>query len=326
MGKWNRAAVVIATCLCAAGCSRLWAPKPKSFAPVVERTLREFPFSSPSHSPRRSEKPGGVRPEDLRAPIIQLQAYFVFAATDDMKALGLDPSAPASVLSAEQTQALLAQARSSKPGRLAGARFLERKRSPKSGLLLAPKLRVYSGQGANFQALTNYNYVREMGAGGEPVIGNCPAGVMLDVRAEVAGDAVAFTDVRPWYAALVGIFHCRGKLYKDGRSPWVDWQEPVVLVAEPDDGLQDRYAVPEGKSLLVPLRYALVVPRWPIRRLVKTGQVQMQKDGTAEFLARFDERGYPVRQHPVYVLLTPTLVQPDAEAKKPGEPSKRAAE
>jgi len=60
-------------------------------------------------------------------------------------------------------------------------------------LLLAPKLTCFNTQRANFQAVTNYNYVRTISADNEPEIGNVPDGIIFDVQPFVSADRRTIT-------------------------------------------------------------------------------------------------------------------------------------
>ena len=58
----------------------------------------------------------------------------------------------------------------------------------KGTILAAPRLTCFNTQRANFQAITNYNYVRSINSDGEPQIGNVPDGIVFDVQPFVSTD------------------------------------------------------------------------------------------------------------------------------------------
>jgi len=58
----------------------------------------------------------------------------------------------------------------------------------KGTLLIAPRLTCFNTQRANFQAVTNYNYVRSISSDNEPEIGNVPDGIIFDVQPFVSAD------------------------------------------------------------------------------------------------------------------------------------------
>jgi len=58
----------------------------------------------------------------------------------------------------------------------------------KGSVLLTPWLTCFNTQRANFQAVTNFNYVRRVDADGEPEIGNVPEGIIFDVQPFVSAD------------------------------------------------------------------------------------------------------------------------------------------
>jgi general secretion pathway protein D len=73
-------------------------------------------------------------------------------------------------------------------------------------LLLAPKLTCFNTQRANFQAVTNYNYVRTISSDNEPEIGNVPDGIIFDVQPFVSSDKRSITLVmQPQLRTLVDL-------------------------------------------------------------------------------------------------------------------------
>ncbi|MBM4037046.1 MAG: hypothetical protein FJ290_00915 [Planctomycetes bacterium] len=58
----------------------------------------------------------------------------------------------------------------------------------KGTVLTAPRLTCFNTQRANFQAVTNYNYIRSLNSDGEPEIGNVPDGIIFDVQPFVSSD------------------------------------------------------------------------------------------------------------------------------------------
>jgi len=58
----------------------------------------------------------------------------------------------------------------------------------KGTILSAPRLTCFNTQRANFQAITNYNYIRSINSDGEPEIGNVPDGIIFDVQPFVSTD------------------------------------------------------------------------------------------------------------------------------------------
>jgi len=58
----------------------------------------------------------------------------------------------------------------------------------KGTILSAPRLTCFNTQRANFQAITNFNYIRSINSDGEPEIGNVPDGIIFDVQPFVSSD------------------------------------------------------------------------------------------------------------------------------------------
>jgi tetratricopeptide (TPR) repeat protein len=58
----------------------------------------------------------------------------------------------------------------------------------KGSILMAPRLTCFNTQRANFQAVTNFNYVRRVNAENEPEIGNVPEGIIFDIQPFVSAD------------------------------------------------------------------------------------------------------------------------------------------
>ena len=74
----------------------------------------------------------------------------------------------------------------------------------KGSILVAPRLTCFNTQRANFQAVTNYNYVRRIAADGMPEIGNVPDGIIFDIQPFVSADRRYITLVlQPQLRSLV---------------------------------------------------------------------------------------------------------------------------
>jgi Flp pilus assembly secretin CpaC len=125
-------------------------------------------------------------------------------------------------------------------------------------LLLAPKLTCFNTQRANFQAVTNYNYVRSISADNEPDIGNVPDGIIFDVQPFVSADRRYITLVmQPQLRTLVGGQIPRFEFVRPlgqslvpgtplaGTQRWV--QVPVVELKS----IATTVTVPDGGTLLL---------------------------------------------------------------------------
>ncbi|MFW6107235.1 MAG: hypothetical protein ACOC8A_00945 [bacterium] len=129
----------------------------------------------------------------------------------------------------------------------------------KGTLLIAPRLTCFNTQRANFQAVTNFNYVRSISSDNEPEIGNVPEGVIFDVQPFVGADRRSITLVlQPQLRSLVGgqipRFAYVRPLGSEGIDPdsqlvgivrWV--QVPTVELKS----LATTVTVPDGGTLLL---------------------------------------------------------------------------
>ena len=76
----------------------------------------------------------------------------------------------------------------------------------KGTLLLAPRLTCFNTQRANFQSITNFNYVRSISSDNEPEIGNVPDGIVYDIQPFVSADRRYITLVlQPQLRTLVSL-------------------------------------------------------------------------------------------------------------------------
>ena len=120
----------------------------------------------------------------------------------------------------------------------------------KGTILSAPRLTCFNTQRANFQAVTNYNYVRAVSTDGEPEIGNVPDGIIFDVQPFVSSDRRYITLVlQPQMRTLLNraTLQTGGMTYASG--PFL--QRSVNL---PDTELRSvatTVTVPDGGTMLV---------------------------------------------------------------------------
>lgn len=120
----------------------------------------------------------------------------------------------------------------------------------KGTILAAPRLTCFNTQRANFQAITNYNYVRSVSSDGEPEIGNVPDGIIFDVQPFVSTDRRYITLVlQPQMRTLRN----RSSLQSTGFGYAIG---PVVQrnVNLPDTELRSvatTVSVPDGGTMLV---------------------------------------------------------------------------
>jgi hypothetical protein len=214
--------------------------------------------------------------------------------------LALDPELPASVLAAEQARAL-----TERLGAAAGVR-----------VIAAPRLRVLSGQGANFQSVTDLNYVAgyefEPGAArARPIVRNARAGLEVDLRVAARGGEVRLDGFEARWRRVLTICDNRAALATGREGAKLPFHEPVVLVA--------RSAVPEpcalalgrGRMAVVPLGERFVeVHRSNVRALAREGRAEVTRDATARLLAGAGERGFGLDEDLRIVALVTAHIAP----------------
>ena len=119
----------------------------------------------------------------------------------------------------------------------------------KGSVLMAPRLTCFNTQRANFQAVTNFNYVRRINSDGEPEIGNVPEGIIFDVQPFVSADRRYITLVlQPQMRTLVNRNfqdQSEGFQYAAGIVRIVNLPETVLR------SLATTVTVPDGGTLLV---------------------------------------------------------------------------
>jgi len=119
----------------------------------------------------------------------------------------------------------------------------------KGTVLIAPWLTCLNTQRANFQAVTNFNYVRRLNADGEPEIGNIPEGLIFDVQPFVSPDRR--------YITLVLRPQMRTLLNRDFQTQAAGFQYAAGLtrvVNLPETELRSvgtTVSVPDGGTLFV---------------------------------------------------------------------------
>ena len=279
------------------GCARLRGRTPAEVAPIVYAKTPGRLFDEEAAPTQPDQEPK----KQADGPRIELRAYLFSIGADQLQALGIDPAEPATLVEPRQR-----------------GKLFEALASPRRGTILhAPRLLVVSGQRATVSVLTNYNYVSAVDLkDDEPTIGNVPVGLILAFTASRQGDATALAQLDVRLTALTRVCACEGCVLRDGQRVELGWQEPLVLVARDQVAPDARLVVAKGKSVLLPLRRTLVVGRSACRTVIKDGKALMERDGTAEFLARFGDRGYPVYEPPLFALLTPKLAGAATAAKE----------
>ena len=269
------------------GCVLPWQREPVAFVPIVDRAGSAAAVLAGRDLFRKARGPTDA---DRAQPKIRIEVRLLQAPASGMEGIGLDLSTPATVLGGGEADKLV-------------ERVLSLRRA---SLLLAPKLTVYSRQRANFQAVSNFNYVtsyerlpgsREGGRDGEPQIGNCPVGVVLDVQAAAAPEGVTLTWLDARHARLLEL--CAGEASRSagGETFALHFQETVVVVGRSTLPAPCNVRLKPGDAAVVPLGERFVeVQRSDVRRLLAQGSAQLVRDGTARLLARAGERGYPLKQ------------------------------
>jgi tetratricopeptide (TPR) repeat protein len=110
----------------------------------------------------------------------------------------------------------------------------------KGTLLIAPRLTCFNTQRANFQALTNYNYVRSVDADEEPEIGNVPDGIIFDVQPFISADRRYVTVVlQPQLRTLQSLesfSFLGGPLGRAVQLPTTQLTSVATTVTVPDGG------------------------------------------------------------------------------------------
>jgi hypothetical protein len=187
---------------------------------------------------------------------------------------------------------------------------------------------VLSGQKANVQIVTSRNYVigldydrarpLESLADAEPLIGNVPEGLTLDVQAVAEGDEAVLTCIEATLSGLVEMCTWEARAAVGGRATPVYGGEPIVLTRKSRLPTPCRIRLKVDEAVVVPIQPdSLVVKRSNMRALVKHGKARMMKDPTARFLARLDERGYPAkRAERLFFIITARVASEEAPKAK----------
>jgi len=119
----------------------------------------------------------------------------------------------------------------------------------KGSVLMAPQLTCFNTQRANFQAVTNFNYVRRLDADGEPEIGNVPEGIIFDVQPFVSADRRQITLVlQPQMRTLINrTFQSQDEafIYAFGITRMVNLPETELR------SIATTVTVPDGGTILV---------------------------------------------------------------------------
>jgi len=119
----------------------------------------------------------------------------------------------------------------------------------KGSVLVTPWLTCFNTQRANFQAVTNFNYVRRLNADGEPEIGNVPEGLIFDVQPFVSADRRYITLVlQPQMRTLINRdfqSQAAGFQYAAGLTRVVNLPETELR------SLATTVTVPDGGTLFV---------------------------------------------------------------------------
>jgi len=111
----------------------------------------------------------------------------------------------------------------------------------KGTLLIAPRLTCFNTQRANFQAVTNFNYVRTISSDNEPEIGNIPDGIVFDIQPFVSADHRYITLIlQPQLRTLISLLEFQ---YIGGGTeeafimiPTVELKSIATTVTVPDGG------------------------------------------------------------------------------------------
>lgn len=121
----------------------------------------------------------------------------------------------------------------------------------KGTILQAPRLTCFNTQRANFQMVTNYNYIRSLNSDGEPEIGNVPDGIIFDVQPFVSSDRRYITVVlQPQMRTLMN----SGTLQSTGFTYASAGLIAYRRVQLPDTELRSvatTVTVPDGGTILV---------------------------------------------------------------------------
>ncbi len=115
----------------------------------------------------------------------------------------------------------------------------------KGSVLITPWLTCFNTQRANFQAVTNFNYIRRLNADGEPEIGNVPEGIIFDVQPFVSADHRYITLVlqpqmrtlinRDFQSQAAGFQYAAG-LTRVVNLPETELRSVATTVTVPDGG------------------------------------------------------------------------------------------
>jgi len=273
------------------GCARPHVEQGEGFVPVVRKVdAAAWPFAlRPAPVDKSVAKPAA---SDAR--MIRVRALFIAGKPEHLAELGVDCKAPASVVSCSDRSAL--------------REAMIRKH--RGQVLTAPRLLVRSGQLARIAvtSTTAYlaDYEREGAAKGEPsglkpLMRRYMEGVVLDVRAELDGEAVTFTHIDARHAVRLATRECRAAIGLGGATAQAIWEEPVILAATAALPATSRVRVGSREALVIPLHQRLVAPEAGVRSLAKE-PVAVREERSVQSLARLGACGCPLEKWVVLVL------------------------
>jgi general secretion pathway protein D len=121
----------------------------------------------------------------------------------------------------------------------------------KGTLLIAPRITCFNTQRANFQALTNYNYVRSVSSDQEPEIGNVPDGIIFDVQPFISADHRYITLVLQPQLRTLRNFASFAYISGDVGGAAGGTNRAVQLPTSELTSMATTVTIPDGGSLLV---------------------------------------------------------------------------
>jgi len=292
--------------------------KPGAFARIVER----------EHVPRKGIpelRPREVAPEEPlpKEPAeIKLSCSVAALREPELAELGIAWERAVTIASAEHRQKLIERARAIPnpapllPCRLAKWHGMPGAGEPMGAVLHSHHFSFPSSRSVFLHFGANYNYIAGVRLeDSEPIIGNAPAGLIVEAKALPLGTDTLFTLL----SVRVNAMHSFQEVElepvevaaKDGKAkvrPMA--QEACLLVRKSTVPSPCSLRVKAGESLVVPLGdVSLLVAKSNFRAYVREGKARIQRDDTQKLLSRADARGYPLDEDvKVLVVLTPTVV------------------
>ncbi len=294
--------------------------KPAAFVRIVEREhdLRK-PIPELDAPKMPAEEPAPKDPVKIKL------SWSVIALRDpEFAGLGVVWERPVTIASPEQRQKLIERARARPnpppllPCRLAKWQGMPGVGEPMGAILHSHHFSFPSSRSVFLHFGASYNYIAGVRLEDfEPIIGNVPAGLIVEARALSLGTETLFTLLSVRVNALHSFQMVELEAVEVGANAGTvkmkpGAQEPCLLLRKSAVPSPCSLRVKAGESLVVPLGdVSFLVANSNLRAYVREGKARIQRDDTQKLLSRADARGYPLDEDvKVLVVLTPTVVWP----------------